>query len=204
MTLTATVAATALWSTSAPATTATATTGPPPPPPTPVSSVVPGDTAAADAGRRAEARRARAQRRSHRRAQRRVAHRRAQRRLIARRRTATRAARSAIGSPYVWGATGPRAFDCSGLTRWSLARAGLAIPRTSHAQARRGRPVARGSVRAGDLVFFNTAGPGASHVAIAVSSRLVISATSHGVRTHPIADAYWGSHYIRARRVLSA
>jgi cell wall-associated NlpC family hydrolase len=122
------------------------------------------------------------------------------RRVHARR--AVHAALAQRGAAYASGAGGPGAFDCSGLTRWALARAGVALPRTSFAQARVGRPVRRDKVRRGDLVFFSTAGPGASHVGIAVSGDVAVSATTHGVLEHPISDAYWGAHYIGARRVM--
>jgi cell wall-associated NlpC family hydrolase len=55
-------------------------------------------------------------------------------------------------------------------------------------------------VQAGDLVFFNANGPGASHVGIATSNSTAISATTHGVMEHSISDSYWGSHYVGARR----
>ena len=80
---------------------------------------------------------------------------------------AVAAARARIGSAYAIGATGPSAFDCSGLTTYAFARAGVALPRVSHAQFGVGRAVARDEIRAGDLVFFSTAGPGASHVGVA-------------------------------------
>jgi peptidoglycan DL-endopeptidase CwlO len=60
--------------------------------------------------------------------------------------------------------------------------------------------VPRDRVRAGDLVFFDTDGAGASHVAIATSSTTAISATTHGVMEHAIASGYWGAHYVGARR----
>ncbi|MEA2323200.1 MAG: murein DD-endopeptidase / murein LD-carboxypeptidase [Solirubrobacteraceae bacterium] len=128
------------------------------------------------------------------------------RREAARRRaqTAIRAATSRAGRPYSMGATGPHAFDCSGLTQWSMRRAGVELPRTSFAQAGTGMPVRRSRIRAGDLVFFSTAGAGASHVGIATSRSSVVSATSHGVMRHAIDDAYWGSHYVAARRVATA
>jgi len=115
--------------------------------------------------------------------------------------TAVAAARSAIGRPYGWGATGPGSFDCSGLMVWAWRKAGVVLPRTSHAQFLAGRSVSRSQVRFGDLVFFNTAGPGASHVGIAISSSSFISATTHGVRVQPIGGSYWGAHYVGARRV---
>ncbi|MFB7613912.1 NlpC/P60 family protein [Kitasatospora sp. NPDC056181] len=59
-----------------------------------------------------------------------------------------------IGSPYVYGSTGPRAFDCSGLMYWSWRQAGVTLPRTSQAQAYAGRRVGISDARPGDLVIF--------------------------------------------------
>jgi peptidoglycan hydrolase-like protein with peptidoglycan-binding domain len=114
---------------------------------------------------------------------------------------AVAAALSKAGSPYSYGATGPSAFDCSGLTSWAMRQAGIAIPRTSFAQYGAGRAVAKGAIQAGDLVFFDTAGPGASDVGLATSATTVVSATTHGVMSHAIFDGYWGAHFVGARRV---
>ena len=112
------------------------------------------------------------------------------------------AARAQTGKPYAWGGNGPGSFDCSGLTVWAFRAAGISLPRTSQAQYGSGRAVARSAVRAGDLVFFATNGPGASHVGIAISNASFISATSSGgVRVQPISGSYWGSTYVGARRV---
>ena len=113
---------------------------------------------------------------------------------------AVSAARSRIGAAYAMGATGPSAFDCSGLTTYAFARAGVALPRTSQAQYGAGRAVRRDDIRSGDLVFFSTNGPGASHVGVATARGTVISATSSGVMEHSTSDAYWGSQYVGARR----
>ncbi|MGW2547453.1 NlpC/P60 family protein [Kitasatospora sp. NPDC001574] len=59
-----------------------------------------------------------------------------------------------IGSPYVYGSTGPKAFDCSGLMYWSWRQAGVTLPRTSQAQAYAGRRVGLSEARPGDLVIF--------------------------------------------------
>jgi cell wall-associated NlpC family hydrolase len=114
---------------------------------------------------------------------------------------AVSAARAAIGTPYVLAGAAPGGFDCSGLTQWAMRRAGIALPRTSYDQFGAGTAVAQAAIAPGDLVFFNTDGPGASHVGIATGAGSVISATTHGVREHAIADAYWGAHYVGARRV---
>ncbi|MFE1886612.1 C40 family peptidase, partial [Streptomyces diastatochromogenes] len=64
------------------------------------------------------------------------------------------AAQSKIGSPYVYGASGPSSYDCSGLTSWAYAQAGVSIPRTSEAQAGIGTRLTRSQLQVGDLVFF--------------------------------------------------
>jgi len=114
---------------------------------------------------------------------------------------AVAAALSKVGAAYVHGASGPTTFDCSGLTSWAMRQAGIAIPRTSFAQYAAGAPVTRSTIQAGDLVFFDTAGPGASDVGLATGPTTAVSATTHGVMRHAILDGYWGSHFVGARRV---
>ncbi len=90
-----------------------------------------------------------------------------------------------IGSPYVWGATGPDAFDCSGLVQAAYRAAGVALPRTTYAQIGAGRRVSRAELLPGDLVFFY---PGISHVGIYVGNGRMIHAPnpSAPVRSAPI------------------
>jgi cell wall-associated NlpC family hydrolase len=114
---------------------------------------------------------------------------------------AVAAARTKLGLPYSLGGVGPAAYDCSGLTQWAFAQVGVTLPRTSFQQASAGVHVDRAAVQAGDLVFFDANGPGASHVGIATSNTTAISATSHGVREHATTGPYWGEHYYGARRV---
>ena len=114
---------------------------------------------------------------------------------------AVKAAKASIGASYAMGGNGPGAFDCSGLTVHAFRRAGVALPRTSQAQFGVGKAVDRDEIRAGDLVFFSTAGPGASHVGVATGRTTAISATSSGgVMEHSTTDAYWGGSYVGARR----
>jgi peptidoglycan DL-endopeptidase CwlO len=96
---------------------------------------------------------------------------------------AVRAALSRLGRPYVWGATGPDQFDCSGLTQWSYARAGIHLDRTTYQQIYDGVPVPRSQVRPGDLVF-----PTAGHVQLAIGNNLVVEAPHSGatVRISPL------------------
>ena len=117
---------------------------------------------------------------------------------------AVSAARAAIGASYAMGASGPGAFDCSGLVVHAFRRAGRDLPHSSFAQVALGEPVARPAIRSGDLVFFDTNGPGASHVGVATARGTVISATSSGVMEHSMDDAYWGAAYVGARRLEPA
>jgi len=65
-------------------------------------------------------------------------------------------AKSFLGTKYVWGATGPSKFDCSGFTQWVYRDAGINIPRVSRDQARVGEYVSYNNLRRGDMIFFDT------------------------------------------------
>ncbi|MFV0130284.1 NlpC/P60 family protein [Streptomyces sp. HMX112] len=98
---------------------------------------------------------------------------------------AVRAARSAVGRPYVWGANGPDSFDCSGLMQWSYAQAGVGLPRTSQAQRDAGRHVPLSEARPGDLVTYRS---DASHVGMYMGDGQVVHAPYPGapVRYDPV------------------
>ncbi|MET7620311.1 NlpC/P60 family protein [Streptomyces sp. NPDC005408] len=98
---------------------------------------------------------------------------------------AVMAARSVVGRPYVWGANGPSGFDCSGLTQWSYAQAGVGLPRTSQAQRYAGRQVPLSEARPGDLVAYRS---DASHIGMYVGNGQVIHAPYPGapVRYDPV------------------
>jgi cell wall-associated NlpC family hydrolase len=99
--------------------------------------------------------------------------------------TAVQAARSAVGRPYVWGANGPSGFDCSGLTQWSYAQAGVGLPRTSQAQRHAGRHVPLSEARPGDLVTYRS---DASHIGMYMGNGQVVHAPYPGapVRYDPV------------------
>lgn len=99
--------------------------------------------------------------------------------LSARARTAVSAAIGAIGAPYGWGMAGPNSFDCSGLTQWAYAQAGVALPRTSQAQSTAGTRVPLRQARPGDLVVYR---PDAGHVALYVGNGQVVHAPRPGAR----------------------
>src|SRR3712207_4451616 len=81
------------------------------------------------------------------------------------------------GDAYAWGATGPNAFDCSGLTSFAYKAAGITIPRTSKAQATAGVPVAKANLQPGDLVFFYSP---VSHVGMYIGNGQMVHSSSAG------------------------
>ncbi|MCF6743019.1 NlpC/P60 family protein [Blastococcus sp. KM273128] len=107
------------------------------------------------------------------------------------------AAMAQRGKPYVWAATGPNAFDCSGLTSYAFRAAGISLPRASRNQAGVGRAISRAELRPGDLVFFYSP---ISHVGIYIGNgQMVHAPTSGDVVKVASVDSMGG--YAGARRV---
>ena len=116
---------------------------------------------------------------------------------------ALRAAESRRGLPYVWGAAGPAAFDCSGLVQWAFAQAGVSMPRVAADQARVGLAVPASQLEPGDLLFYHTdpTDPGyISHVAIYLGNGWMIQAPQPGMDVE-IVPASLGSQFAGAIRV---
>jgi len=84
------------------------------------------------------------------------------------------------GKPYRWGAEGPYAFDCSGLTWAAWRAAGVTIPRTAAGQLA-GLPRVRGRLRPGDLLVYRTDGPSRRHVAMVVGRGRMVEALGRGI-----------------------
>ena len=93
----------------------------------------------------------------------------------------------ALGKPYVWGATGPSSFDCSGLTQAAWRDAGVSLPRTTYTQINAGPRVSRSELAPGDLVFFY---PGVTHVGLYIGGGQMIHAPRPGapVRIAPVSE----------------
>ena len=107
------------------------------------------------------------------------------------------------GVPYRSGGATPAGFDCSGLVQYVFAQYGINVPRIVEEQWQVGDKIKPKDVKPGDLLFFSTKGPGASHVAIALDAdRFVHAPNSTGVvRVETLNSSYWGSRYIGARRI---
>ena len=111
-------------------------------------------------------------------------------------------ARRFRGVRYVYGGSSPRTgFDCSGFVRYVYAHFGLTLAHSSYAQFDRGRKVSRGSLRPGDLVFFD----GLGHVGIYIGNGRFIHAPHTGTRVRIETLAGWyGSRFVGARRLRSS
>ncbi len=114
----------------------------------------------------------------------------------------TRDALRFLGTPYVFGGTTSSGFDCSGFVQHVFAMLGVSVPRTADAQYYAGHR-ARGGVKAGDLVFFQTYAPGPSHVGIYIGNGKFVHASSHGVMVSSLSDSYWSERYLGAKRVIA-
>lgn len=111
-------------------------------------------------------------------------------------------AKSKLGCKYVWGATGPNTFDCSGLTSWCHKQIGISIPRTSLEQSRSGKSVSKSDLQPGDLVFFKTTSAPVGHVGMYVGNGQFIHAPnkSKPVKYDNLSSSYYSSRYVNARR----
>ncbi|MFE4613751.1 NlpC/P60 family protein [Streptomyces niveus] len=93
-------------------------------------------------------------------------------------------ARDQLGKPYVWGGTGPRGYDCSGLVMRAWEKAGVELPRTTWGQVKAGKPTTRGELVPGDLIISNNGG----HVQLYIGDGKVIHAPGKGrsITTAPL------------------
>jgi len=116
-----------------------------------------------------------------------------------------RAALELRGVPYRNGGSDLSGFDCSGFTQYVFAQAGRPLPRETREQFLVGVPVSLGQQQPGDLIFFSTTAPGASHVAIALGADDFVHApSSRGVvRVESLTLPYWSTRLIGIRRLAA-
>lgn len=114
-------------------------------------------------------------------------------------------AKSYIGTPYRWGGTTSRGFDCSGLTMVTYRVNGLNLPRVSRSQYNSGKYVSKSSLKPGDLVFFATGGGRrVSHVGIYIGNGQFVHAPSRGktVRIDYLKNSYYTRTYVGGRSYI--
>lgn len=109
------------------------------------------------------------------------------------------------GTPYVFGGDAPATgFDCSGFVRYVFEQHQIDLPRTVDEQFQIGREIRTDRIEAGDLIFFTTIAPGATHVGIALDHDTFVHAPGSGsvVRIDRIDAPYWRERMLGVRRVL--
>jgi cell wall-associated NlpC family hydrolase len=108
------------------------------------------------------------------------------------------------GAPYRSQGSNPSGFDCSGFVQYVYQQYGLAMPREVREQFQTGRKVDADQLEPGDLVFFTTVAPGASHVGIAIGGDQFVHAPSERgvVRVEQLSTTYWRTRFVGAKRVL--
>lgn len=111
-------------------------------------------------------------------------------------------AKKHLGKKYVWGATGPNTFDCSGLTQYCHKKLGISIPRTSLAQSNSGKSVSKSNLQMGDLMFWKTTSAKVGHVGMYVGNGQFIHAPNSRsvVKIDSLSNSYYSSRYVNARR----
>jgi cell wall-associated NlpC family hydrolase len=110
-------------------------------------------------------------------------------------------AKSWVGVPYHYGGNTTHGVDCSGLVQNIYRGHGIELPRTSQEQFRMGVGIPLSQLKLGDLVFFSTSGPGASHVGIYIGNKEFISATRVKVEIQSMEQSYWNRTYRGSRRI---
>lgn len=110
-----------------------------------------------------------------------------------------------LGAPYQNGGTTADGFDCSGFTQYVFAQHGLALPREVRDQFTVGQSIELEEIAPGDLLFFETAAHGASHVGIALGGDTFVHAPSSTgvVRVERYSSGYWARRLLGARRVTA-
>ena len=113
-------------------------------------------------------------------------------------------AKNHMGVPYVWGGNTPNeGFDCSGYLEYVFAQNGIRIPRTADVQYNLGRLVKPSQLEVGDLVFFTTYEPGASHCGIYLGNgNFIHASTTRGVGIDNLDNAYWSARYYGGKHIV--
>lgn len=112
-------------------------------------------------------------------------------------------AKQYIGVPYQFGGATPKGFDCSGYLQYVFAKHNIQLPRSADEQYKTGTNVKKNALLVGDLVFFTTYEPGASHCGIYIGNgEFIHASSSKGIRIDKMNDPYWKPRYIGARCIL--
>ncbi|MDA1092852.1 MAG: C40 family peptidase [Acidobacteria bacterium] len=110
------------------------------------------------------------------------------------------------GTPFAPAGTSPAGFDCSGFTWYVFRQHGVTLPRVAKDQYRIGHQIDPDEIAPGDLLFFSTVAPGASHVALAIGGDEFVHAPAERgqVRVERLGSSYWSRRFLGARRIVDA
>lgn len=123
----------------------------------------------------------------------------------------TEFAQTLLGKSYVYGRSGPDAFDCSGFIYHVFKKYNIDLPRSSKYQAKEGEVISREEIRKGDLLFFKSPtpnNPNIGHVGITIENndgniKFIHSSTGRGVVIDSLGSKHYGRRFIEARRLLN-
>ncbi len=112
-------------------------------------------------------------------------------------------AKQQLGDPYVYGATGPNAFDCSGFTSFVFKNNGYSMARLCSGQMAQGIIVSKDGLQVGDLIFFGPSVNGVNHVGIYAGDGQVIHAGGKGICYAELDGVWCSGNYLCARRIIT-
>ncbi|WP_165960337.1 NlpC/P60 family protein [Actinocrispum wychmicini] len=106
------------------------------------------------------------------------------------------------GDTYSLGGSRPPVFDCSGLTMWAYAQAGVKIPRTSREQFTIGKPVSKADLQPGDLLFYGRSASSIHHVAMYIGNNMIVHASDYGIPVLSAPIEKGGKDFFGAKRIV--